>query len=74
MADSVAKIVVDILRKDCSDSLCPYKLQNERDFKRLEEKLAKALKHRVADGNEVRKLEKQLTELKLQIIQLKNKR
>lgn len=58
MADSAGKLVVEVLKKDCSSLTCPYRAgDSQRVQDKLLDKLDQKLKHRVADGNEVRILE-----------------
>lgn len=63
MAEPVSKLVLAVVRQDCCLASCPYRYGDDHDSKRLEEKVEKKLKHRVADGNEVRALEKRVKEL-----------
>lgn len=61
MADTVGKLVLEVLKKDCGAYTCPYRagdsqVKQDQFSTRIDEKL----KHRVADGNEVRALEKRV--------------
>ena len=63
MSTPVEQIILDTLRSDCTGS-CPYKYgDGDQHRERLAAKLGQKLKHRVADGNEVRVLEKRVQEL-----------
>jgi uncharacterized protein with gpF-like domain len=63
MAEPVQKIVLNTIMDHCPNVTCPYRAGEETNRKQLEEKIAKKLKHRVADGNEVRALEKRVDKL-----------
>lgn len=61
MAEDVAKIVLDVVKKECSNSTCSYKAGDSQKLQdRLTDRLMQKLKHRLADGNEVRVLEKRV--------------
>lgn len=63
MAEPASKIVLDIVMEDCPIA-CPYRYgDGDENRQRLKDKIAKKLKHRVADGNEVRVLERRVKEL-----------
>lgn len=72
MAEPVSKLVLDVLKHDCSMHSCPYKYGDETSLKRLGKKLEDKLKHRVSDGNEVRNLGKKIKQLEGQLEELKN--
>ena len=63
MAEPVHKLVVLTVKQDCQMHSCPYRYGDKESETRLTEKLEKKLKHRVADGNDVRKLEAKVKEL-----------
>ncbi len=63
MADPSGKIVLNIVRKDCPSVSCPYRYGDGVNVARLGEKISEKLKHRVADGNEVRALERRVAVL-----------
>lgn len=62
MAEPASKLVLDIVQADCT-APCPYRHGDNVESKRLSKKIDAKLKHRVADGNEVRVLEKRVKEL-----------
>lgn len=63
MAESAHKLVIDIVQADCAAPSCPYRSGDGVASRRLLKKIESKLKHRVADGNEVRALEKRIKEL-----------
>jgi hypothetical protein len=63
MADPVGKLVLEVVTSDCPASSCPYRYGDGAAEKQLLVKIDKKLKHRVADGNEVRVLERRVREL-----------
>jgi hypothetical protein len=63
MADPVGKLVLAVVTDDCPASSCPYRYGDGAGNKKLLDKVEKKLKHRVADGNEVRVLERRVKEL-----------
>lgn len=64
MADTAGKLVVDVLKKDCKSLTCYYRAGDSgKALNSLTDKLDQKLKHRVADGNEVRALEARVAEL-----------
>ena len=67
MAESVGKLALKVVAKDCSVASCPYRYGDQSYSKRAEERIEKQLKHRVADGNEVKELEKRVKDLELGI-------
>lgn len=70
MAEPANKIVLDIVKSDCSSVTCPYRYGDESRSKKLLEKVEKKLKYRVADGNEVRNLKKRVGELEAALSKL----
>ena len=62
MAEPADKLILNIIQEDCT-APCPYRQGDGVNSRRLSEKIAKKLKHRVADGNEVRVLERRVKEL-----------
>lgn len=62
MAESVGRLVLNIVKKDCSASSCPYRY-GDSAASSLPGKVDEKLKHRMADGNEVRVLERRVREL-----------
>lgn len=62
MAEPASKLVLDILQADCT-APCPYRQGDGVNSRRLSSKIEQKLKHRVADGNEVRALERRVKEM-----------
>lgn len=67
MAEPAGVLVLGVLKQDCSVASCPYKYGDDSYGKKIAQKIEQKLKHRVADGNEVRALEKRVKELELGI-------
>lgn len=67
MAEPASDLVLNILVEDCPSAVCPYRQGDGVNSRRLSDKVAKKLKHRVADGNEVRALERRVRELETEI-------
>src|SRR5512139_161607 len=64
MADPVETVVTEIVAKCCSATECPYRYGDSSGLKKkLGERLLQKIKHRLADGNEVRKLERRIEDL-----------
>jgi hypothetical protein len=64
MADTAGKLALDVLLKDCRAYSCPYRAGDSQKARNsLVEILDHKLKHRVADGNEVRILEARVKSL-----------
>lgn len=59
MADPASKLILDIVQDDCT-APCPYRQGDGVNSRRLSKRIAAKLRHRVADGNEVRALEKKV--------------
>lgn len=64
MADPVEAIVTEVVAKCCTATECPYRYGDSGTIKKkLGERLLQKIKHRLADGNEVRKLERRIEDL-----------
>lgn len=61
MAEPVGKLVLNVIKDDCSADSCPYRYGDGATS--LMELVNKKLKHRVSDGNEVRALGRRVKEL-----------
>jgi hypothetical protein len=61
MAESAGKLVLNIIKKSCSATSCPYRYGDGAG--NLPNQVDEKLKYRVADGNEVRALKRRLKEL-----------
>lgn len=62
MAEPASKLILDIIQIDCT-APCPYRHGDGVESRRLLKKIDAKLKHRVADGNDVRALERRVKEL-----------
>jgi hypothetical protein len=65
MAEPANKLVLEVVKNDCSSVTCPYRYGDDSHSKRFLEKIDRKLKYRVADGNEVRDLKKRVGELEV---------
>lgn len=64
MAETVGDIAAAVVAKTCSANECPYRYGDSAAVnKRLGERLAQKIKHRISDGNEVRALENRVAAL-----------
>jgi hypothetical protein len=64
MADPVGVVVADVVIKHCTSHTCPYRYGDSESIKKkLSERLTQKVKHRLADGNEVRVLETRIAVL-----------
>lgn len=67
MAEKPSTLVLDVIKKDCPNKTCPYRYGDGANEARLDGKLEKKLKHRLADGNEVRALELKIAQLEKEL-------
>lgn len=72
MVDSAGKLVLDVIKRDCTTSSCPYTHGDRVAAIRVTPKLDKKLIHRVSDGNEVRKLDEKLKIFEVEILRIIN--
>ncbi len=64
MADDIGSVATNAVAKVCPAHECPYRYGSAEDIKkRLAERLTQKIKHRLADGNEVRRLERRVEDL-----------
>lgn len=64
MADSAGKLVLEVVKKNCQNMTCSYRAGDSGKSQAvLVERIDQKLKHRVADGNDVRTLEARVAEL-----------
>ncbi len=60
MADSVGKLVLDVIKDNCEAASCPYRYGDNDSLPGL---IDKKLKHRVSDGNELRVMKRRVKKL-----------
>lgn len=64
MAEPVGSVAADTVAKVCTAHECPYRYGDAETIKKkLGERLTQKLKHRLADGNDVRALETRVANL-----------